>query len=172
MDPREVLFNLYYSKTVRSVAAFTGDFHLAEDAVQEAFVQSFRNLHQLRNQEKFGPWLFVIAKNQAKSIVKKRGKALPVEDTDLYRIANREAAPSAESEALARRVNEEVHQALLGLSDEQREAIILFYFYNASIRDISELLGIKEGTVKSRLFRARHTLAGLLLGPTQAKRYN
>lgn len=117
----------------------------AEDAVSNAILKAYENRGQIRSFHKFKPWMMTITKNEALKIKKKR----------LY-------LPGDEVvEALSKPVAahyDELWDVLQEMKEEYRLAVVLFYYGGLSLRDISDVLDIPVGTVKSRLNRGKAEL--------------
>lgn len=117
----------------------------AEDAISNAILKAYENRGQIRSFHKFKPWMMTITKNEALRIKKKR----------LY-------LPGDEVvEALSKPVAahyDELWDVLQEMKEEYRLAVVLFYYGGLSLRDISDVLDIPVGTVKSRLNRGKAEL--------------
>lgn len=135
---------------------------VAEDVVQEAFVRALSNLHRYDERFRFSTWLFTIAK---RLYVNARQRLAPSYDTDaMGAAADRtsftrgggfdEGDDGAESFA----ASGELQSALGCLSEDQREAVVLFYQLEWSVEQIGDHLELPVGTVKSHLHRARARL--------------
>ncbi len=124
----------------------------AEDAVQEAFVQSWKNLNSLKNPEAFQSWFFTILNNICKKSVKNRQN---VElKTDIECEKSSQALKHAENQG-------EIFKYLAELTEIQQKAIILRDVEDFSYAEISTILNIPQGTVKSRISCARDRLREL-----------
>jgi len=155
LDRDEILDQLMltYGKDVWNYAYFlTRRRDLAEDITQDVFVKVYRNMNTFRGTSSVKSWLFSIARHTALDYMK---SAWMRKVTLLPSWFRREAHPSAESEWLCREEQREVWQAVMELPRKQREPLLLYAHYKFSIREIAELLHLTEGTVKSRLHRAR-----------------
>jgi RNA polymerase sigma-70 factor (ECF subfamily) len=132
------------------VARNAGD---AEDAVQEAFVKAYFGLPRFRRGAPFKPWLLRIVANEAKNRLRsaRRREALAVKA-----IATRpgEAARSPEDAALSRDDAEALTEALDRLNERDRLVIAYRYLLDMSEAEVAAALGLRRGTVKSRLSRA------------------
>jgi RNA polymerase sigma factor (sigma-70 family) len=137
-----------------------GDFHLAEDAAQDAFVTAYRRLGQLRQPDAFPGWFRSIVWTTCGQMV--RRKAMPTIDIDTARDKPAKTAdPSAMAEATEMR--NEVLRAISQLPDEQREVTTLFYINGYSQKDIADFLEVPVGTVKNRLTASRGRLKERML---------
>lgn len=146
------LFAAYQKQAVRTAALITGDAALAEDVAQEAFVNCLLHIKELREASRFRPWFF---RTLTRCAWKAMEHKMPSVDWGeaLEKLSAADTYPS-EKEA----IYEKLYQALNGLGRKQRTTIILYYFNDFSIREIAEVTGSLEGTVKTRLFAARRRL--------------
>jgi RNA polymerase sigma-70 factor (ECF subfamily) len=144
-----------------------------EDLAQEVFLKVFRALHAFDPaRAKFTTWVYTFVRNHCYDVLKRR--RLPT--TSLHAVADdepardvtdrRELAPavSLENQELGRRIGE----ALANLGEDQRMVFILREYENLDYREIAAITGVNEGTVKSRLFRAKESLREQLAPYLQA----
>jgi RNA polymerase sigma-70 factor (ECF subfamily) len=146
-----------YQRVVYSVAyRLTGSLEDAQDVAQNAFLRAYEHLDSYDPARKFFSWMYRIAVNESLNYRRARKphdpieRALPIPDGD---------DPVARLEQ-----RERIQTALMSLSPEHRELIVLKYFSDLSYDEISHAVGIPEKTVKSRLFTARQQLEALLAG--------
>jgi len=129
----------------------------AEDIAQEAFVKAFVQLEKFRRDSAFYTWLYRIAFNTAASRGRKRSRVGP--SLDSMRESNGEEPVDSEEnprERLERLERAKLVQAALDtISDEYRAILVLREMESYSYEDISEILDVPIGTVRSRLHRAR-----------------
>lgn len=118
-----------------------------QDAVGETIVKAFENVKKLRKKENAKAWLMQILANQSKSMLRKR-KRLNI-DIDSH-------------EQLVPFQYDELWSVVMELPRDIRITIVLFYYEQFSVREISKILKIAEGTVKSRLARGRQKLFEIL----------
>jgi RNA polymerase sigma-70 factor, ECF subfamily len=123
----------------------------AEDAVSETTCKAFANFHKLRNFESFKPWIIKILVNEAYAITKKRKSFEALIDI---------AAEGIDTAALD---SHELWDAVQLLNAEFRNVTIVFYYEDMSIKDISRILNLPQGTVNSRLNRSREKLRSTLV---------
>ncbi len=143
-----------------------GDFHLAEDAVQEAFVSSYVGLTGLRDPERFPGWLRGIVRHQCHRILRRRAVATVSLDREgELPIADRERGP--EASAQEREGMAAVLAAIRALPEPLREVAVPYYLQDRSQREVAAFLEIPLTTVNNRLYAARKTIRGGLL--TMAK---
>jgi len=138
------------------------DFQIAEDIVQETFLQVYQRLETLEDPKRFPKWLYVIVNRRCIAWLRKnRLQTQPLEETDISEIETEAysryvAAEHARTTAEAQR--DLVQKLLTKLKESDREVITLHYFEEMSSSEIGEFLGVSENTIKSRLRRARQRL--------------
>ena len=119
----------------------------AEDAVQQTLLKAYERLDTLRFSEKFRPWILKILTNECYTVIRDRKQIVLTEDI--------EDVPDKEIKTEEKLT---LWETVSHLKLEQRTVILLFYYQDLSIKEISKVLGISENTVKKRLSRARDTL--------------
>ena len=134
--------------------AVLGDFHLAEDAAQEAFITAWRNLDQLRKPESFPGWFKRIVLTQCNRLT--RGKRLQTVALELADVPAPESDPYTAYEGQERRLR--VLAAIRELPEHERMVTLLFYIGDYSQNEIAAFLEAPLTTVKKRLFCARRRL--------------
>ncbi len=128
-----------------------------EDVLQNAYMRAAKNLSELKNPESFGGWIKTIVENESKNYIKKE-KRIQVPVLFFKNIPNdaEEWKQPVPQEFMEREeLREHVTKILDGLSPEVRACIVLFHYEDKSLNEISEILGIPLGTVKSRLHNGR-----------------
>ncbi len=158
----ESLIRKYKQQVHAQALRQIGDFQIAEDIVQETFLQVYQKLDTLEDPKLFPKWLYVIVNRRCIAWLRKnRLQTQPLEETDISEI---------ETEAYSRHIAEEharttaeaqrdlVKKLLAKLKESDREVITLHYFEEMTSSEIGEFLGVSENTVKSRLQRARQRL--------------
>ncbi|WP_127584118.1 RNA polymerase sigma factor [Paenibacillus koleovorans] len=157
-DPGTLLRDLMqtYGNEVWSYAyVLTGQREAADDLSQDVFLSAYRNLAGFRGDSSVRTWLLRITRNACFNF----RRASFFRRTVLHAwIASKERHRSAEDEALQRMELQQVWASVMALSPKLREALVLEAHYQLSYREIAQLLGISEGTVKSRIHRARAKL--------------
>ena len=130
-----------------------GDREDAADALQEAMISAYRSAHQFRGDSAVTTWLHRIVVNACLDRVRRRGArpTVPLVDTEPAPI------PPVDSDTAL-----DVRAALAQLAAEQRAAIVLVDVQGYSVAEAARILGVAEGTVKSRCARGRARLAALL----------
>ena len=144
----------HYDPGLRALAyRLLGDRDRMDDALQEAYVKAFRALPRFRGDSKLGTWLYRIAYNACLDELERSRRVvqLPLEDEIV------EAGPRTEpGEVVPRRAD--LVEALAALPAEDRAAVLLVDAQGFDYREAASVLGIPEGTVASRLNRARRAL--------------
>jgi len=144
-----------YSGVVTGVAySVLGDFARSEDAGQEAFLEAWKSLATLSDPKKFAPWICTIARRRAIDLVRKQKPATSLETIEETQASSPELAPTSASEEEKMMV----WQAVDGLPVKYREALVLFYRSEKSVRDVANSLGENEATIRQRLKRGRDLL--------------
>ena len=131
----------------------------ADDALQEAMLSAHRGAGAFRHDAAVGSWLHRIVVNACRDRMRRNGFAVGVLTDECFSIADRTA--DIETAIIVR-------QALMRLSPEQRTAVVAVDMHGYSVADTARLLGVAEGTVKSRCSRARARLAALMGNPLTA----
>jgi RNA polymerase sigma factor (sigma-70 family) len=158
-----------YQKNVYNLALrMTGSPEDAQDMSQEAFIKAYNSLSSFRGESKFSVWLYRIVSNVCLDFLRSRSKnqamSLNVElddgETELD-IPDLRCLPEDELErALTRQA---VRDGLEALPADQRQILLLREIEGFSYEEICRILALEEGTVKSRIFRARKNLCARLL---------
>ena len=158
----EDAFRAFYDRTARAVWAYlarlTGDGHLADDLLQDVYYRFLRASATYESEAHRRNSLFRIATNLARDVHRRhRGRPVHV-STDVE--------PVASTEDVAGRVQRhtDLNRAMEILKPRDRAMLWLAYAEGSSHREIAESLGLKPGSVKLMLFRARRRLAGVLRG--------
>ena len=142
-----------------------GEPEAAEDATQESFLRAYQNLHRYDQSRPFPTWLLSIAAHYC--IDRLRRRKLSVfsmdeenDDGSTFEIAD-PASPDPEAESVKHEERDRLHGMMKDLDETDRAAIIMRYWYDYSEVEIAESLRLTVSAVKSRLHRARRSLAGM-----------
>jgi RNA polymerase sigma-70 factor, ECF subfamily len=142
-----------------------GHRHEAEDVAQEVFITVFKTIETFREEAKFSTWLYRVAVNHCKNRIKYLSRRHDRDRDELDEGSNGPngaigaPAPSAPDRALEGAQMEKLMQeAIASLEDDQRVVVVLRDVEDLSIEEICEITGLPDGTVKSRLHRARLVL--------------
>jgi len=160
----EVLVGRYKNAIVSFLFRFVGDFRTAEDLAQETFLRVFKKVHDYNSSAKFSTWLYTIASNLAKDEFKRRarhpaksldwkGGGDTTRDVPQLKADTTDSVPDVQLEHEEARQN--VKKALDLLEAHDREILVLKDVQGLSYEEISEILDLPMGTVKSRISRAR-----------------
>jgi len=154
-----LLVRRYRARALDLATALLGDNHLAEDAVQEAFLVVLERLGDLRDPQAFVGWFRQVVRTQCSRIVRRRKETLGADPVELHAPdpSAREVAETAERHRLVRK-------ALSELPPAGRETAEMFYLQELRCADIARRLDIPTNTVKRRLHDARERLRHTLLG--------
>ncbi len=150
----------YYQSPVYNLChRMLGNAGEAEDAAQETFLRAYKNILRFDDTRPFATWLLSIAAHYCiDQLRKRRMTVVSVEDLP-PQVELPDPAPSPESVVSGREQQSQV-QALLGtLSEVDRGAVVMYYWYEYSYEEIAEALDLTVSAVKSRLHRARRTMA-------------
>jgi RNA polymerase sigma factor (sigma-70 family) len=132
-----------------------GDFHLAQDAAQEAFVEAYRKLSQLRNPAAFAGWFRrVVFKHCDRFTRGRRHTTVPIEKAS--GVSSKQPGPAEIAER--NQMKEEIVRAVRALPKQERTATSLYYIDGYSQKEIADFLEVPVETVKSRLHRSRKRL--------------
>lgn len=129
----------------------------ADDVVWETFMEAYMNYGRIRDPMKIGAWLCGVARNLALKKLRKTVFSLPLEDWEHL------DTEGIEDDYCRNEASDELFSAIDKLSKPVAETVTLFYFAGKTVKEISSLLGVSEGTVKGRLHDARKKLKGELI---------
>ena len=153
------LLELYGDRLFRSAFLLCGEKNVAEDLVQETFLQGLRSAKKFRGQSAIYTWLHGILLN----LNRKRNR-------NIFRLVFPERLPEIQDRSLkekilpddSKKITELINSSIQLLSLKHREVLIMFYFENLSVEEISRQIRVGEGTIKSRLHYARAKLEKFL----------
>jgi len=163
------LVELYGDRVYRLLLRMLARKDEAEDMAQEVFVQVFKSIHQFRGDAKLGTWIYRVAVNLCKNRSKYLSRRHAGAEDELDELAEREPLAAAKGVTLSDvsgpeqvvqgyQVEAIVRQSILGLDPDFREVLVLRDVEELTYEEICEITGLPEGTVKSRLHRARSAL--------------
>ena len=177
----ELLVAKYQRKIHRLLSRFVRDPAEVEDVAQEAFIKAYRALPSFRGESAFYTWLYRIAVNTAKNYLVAAGRRAPTSTQfDSEEAENFEEGHqlrhmnTPEAELMSKQIAATVNRAMEELPEELRSAIVLREIDGMSYEDIAGAMNCPIGTVRSRIFRARETIAERirpLLGTGKDKRW-
>ncbi len=144
----------YGNVLMGTIYLMMGDRAVSEELVQETFVRAWKGIKTFRLGQPLKPWLVRVAVNQALNARARR--QAPVEPLSEANVAGMDAGFGQSDD------RNEVRQALSQLSADHRRVVVLRYFGELSTKEAANALGVREGTVKSRLNRALEQLREIL----------
>ena len=156
-----LLVEAYQTQVYRVALRMCGEA-AADDVTQEAFLAAWRALPEFRGTCRFSTWLYRLTTNAAIDCLRREKRHRDADDLDGVELPDggdtpQEAAERTETQTAVR-------SALSALSDEHRQVLLLRYMQELDYGEIAVALGISEGTVKSRINRAKARLKELLSG--------
>ena len=153
------LVNRYKDKLINFIFNYLGDLESSEDVVQETMIKLYHKKHYYREIAKFSTWLYTIAKNLANTELRKRKQRKTTllsqfsKDDKTYELPSNDPEPGQEIQTDI--VNKIIKDAVDQLSEKFKIVIVLRDIQGLSYEDISEIINVPIGTVKSRINRAR-----------------
>ncbi len=150
----------HYEKFVFNIAfSFMANYDDAFDVSQDAFIKAWRKLSLFKGDSAFSTWLYRITANTAKDALAQRNRRWSEDEVNEHIPSNRE---TPEENAIRQENAKELKKALDSLDSDMREIVILREIEGLSYSEISDMLELEMGTVKSRLSRAREKLREIL----------
>lgn len=125
----------------------------ADDIFQETVLRAFRYFYSYKKEKKFSTWIFSIAHNEVKKYFRKAGRYVSVSDIEKFKSSGQD-----DSHELV----QEVYRFAERLKPKHRQVFFLFYYNGFSLSEVSQITGIKEGTIKFMLNQARNDLRKIL----------
>lgn len=153
------LVNRYKDKLINFIFNYLGDLESSEDVVQETMIKLYQKKHYYKEIAKFSTWLYTIAKNLANTELRKRKQRKTTllsqfsKDDKTYELPSNDPEPGQEIQTDI--VNKIIRDAVDQLSEKFKIVIVLRDIQGLAYEDISEIINVPIGTVKSRINRAR-----------------
>jgi RNA polymerase sigma-70 factor (ECF subfamily) len=157
----DTLVRRYHSPIHAYIIRMGLEYHTAGDIVQEVFVKLIRNIESYEPTRPFKPWLYTIASNTFKDYFKKAYVQRDVLASDMPETITIKDSP--EDIFMLQQDRELIKGAINSLNEIHREVVVLRYYQDLKLDEISLVLSIPLGTVKSRLSNALHNLKKLLV---------
>jgi RNA polymerase sigma-70 factor (ECF subfamily) len=153
------LYDRFYSRAYRLAYGMTGRHDLAEELTQEIFMRAFQKLGKYERRSSFATWFYRLSLNSCLNCRTREAKELheSTETQDPLPLAV--PCKSVETRVLQHQVQAQINRALLSLKPKMRIIVILKDIEGLNLAEIAERLNCSQGTVASRLFRARDLLA-------------
>lgn len=160
----EDIVSFYQHKIYQHCYRMLGNRHEAEDIAQEAFIRAYVNIHTFDVNRKFSTWLYRIATNLTIDRIRKRkpdyyldAEITGTEGLNMYsQLSADNRLPEEEAESME--LQRYIHHEIASLPTKYRGIIILRYLEDFSLKEISEIMDIPLGTVKTRIHRGREAL--------------
>lgn len=171
-DAFEVLVERHQKKMLNIAFRMMGDYDEACDVAQEAFLAAYKSIKKFKAEAKFSTWLYRIVINYSKNRLKqiggrKRREGVSLDDSGEVKtegVLNQSADCDNPGKSLEMREREvQVQKCIASLDEDYREVLILRDIQGFSYEEIRDILKIPDGTVKSRLSRARNVLKDCLI---------
>ncbi|MDA8079270.1 MAG: sigma-70 family RNA polymerase sigma factor [Nitrospiraceae bacterium] len=171
-DAFETLVKRHQKKMLNIAFRMTGSYEDACEIVQDAFVAAYGNISRFEERSRFSTWLYTIVVNRTRNHLKKAETLAGRREVSLDDPVRSEeggiclepvsAAPSVLETLEQREAQARVRQCINGLDKEFKEVLVLRDMQGLGYEEISSMLGLAAGTVKSRLFRARESVKNCL----------
>ena len=168
VDALNILVQRYKNPLTNFVFRFLGDYESCNDVVQETMIKVYRYKDSYSSVAKFSTWIYTIAGNLARTEYRRqrRRNLFSIndygEEHKTFDLPDETYRPDIATDSGIK--DEIIQKALLKVKETYREAVILRDIQGMSYEEISEILGVNEGTVKSRINRGRAQLQELLKG--------
>jgi RNA polymerase sigma-70 factor, ECF subfamily len=156
------LFARHRVALYRWLLRLVGDEALAEDLLSEVFLDVWRQAASFEGRSSVSTWLLAIARYKALSARRRRADA-ELDEATVSLVPDMADDPEVALQKKNRA--EALRQSLVQLSPEHREVIDLVYYHGKSLKEVAEIVGINEATMKTRVFYARKRLAELVAKP-------
>ena len=160
----DCLVRKYQHKIIMMITRYLKDPSEAQDVAQDAFIKAYRALPNFRGDSAFYTWLYRIAANSAKTHLASKGRKYAKQEVDIDDIEKVANAPqlqgldTPEQELANQEIIQVINDAIEGLPDDMRMAIILREFDGMNYEEIALTMNCPVGTVRSRIFRAREAI--------------
>ena len=162
-DAIEVFVRQYERDVFRLAFSIVNDATEAQEITQETFIAALKSLHAYQEKKSLRAWLYTIGLNLSRSHLRKRRLVERLRNTliNIFQVdAQKQSSPE---EVMIQNEKETlIWEALNKLAERYRMVVVLRYFHELSITEISEILSINEGTVHSRLHTARQRMKNAL----------
>ncbi|WP_102029511.1 RNA polymerase sigma factor SigW [Salirhabdus sp. Marseille-P4669] len=160
----EEVVSFYQNKVYQICYRMLGNSHEAEDIAQEAFIRAYTNIHSFDDKRKFSTWIYRIATNLSIDRIRKKkpdyfldAEVQGTEGLNMYsQLSADQPLPEEEVETLE--LQSYIQKQIQSLPEKYRSIITLRYVDDLSLQEISEILDMPIGTVKTRIHRGREAL--------------
>ncbi len=153
----EALYEAHAKTVYWAAYGVSRDEQAAADAVQNAFLSAYRHMEELEtmSNEQCRAWLYRCAVNSSIDMLRRNKRSVPTEDAGLM---EPDMGPGPEAQTVQKETRAAVRKYLEALPEKYREPLYLYYFAELDYHQISDLLHMSEGTLKSRMSRGREML--------------
>ena len=147
----ETIVRAYYAPILRLASSILNDFADAEDATQETFIKAAFNLDRYRTGTNFKTWLYTIAVNTCRGMLRKRKTRahLQMLFSNISYSVSRTSFP--EDHVIEFEISNDLKTAIHALDEKHRLPILLRFVHELPIAEIAQILGVRQGTIDSRL---------------------
>jgi RNA polymerase sigma-70 factor, ECF subfamily len=158
-----LLVDRYKDKVYSLVFGIVRNEETAKELAQDVFVKAYSGLKKFRKESGFSTWIYRIAYNTAISETRKRKTQLYSFDEQLEKASSLDLSEALETEEQLASKKALLHRALNELEAEDRLILMLYYFEEQSVEEISRSSGLSKANVKVKLFRLRNKLKDILM---------
>ena len=155
------LYELYIERAMKTAYFISGKKGIAEDIVQETFTEVFLKRRTLRNPQKFNSWFYsILIRTGGRMAVKQRDSS---DTEEIFEDMIYSRSDEVEVAAESKEINLKIQEILRTLSVPMKTVVILYYYNDMTTKEIAKVLECFQGTVKSRLHKARKIIREELL---------
>ncbi len=155
----ETLINRHQKRLLSQAYWYTRDSELAKDIVQDSWIKAIGKIRKLRDPNKFGSWIMTIVTRHSLDLLKKKQQELG-KKKEIWNTGGTGPLESGKEQNLE--LMSILKLAIEELSPDHQLVLRLFYLQEFTLKEISEILNLSAGTVKSRLYHAREKLKTLI----------
>lgn len=168
-----LLVDQYKDKVYSLVYGILRNEEEAKDLAQQIFIKAYTSLKRFRKESSFSTWIYRIAYNTAISETRKSKRKVKSFDDQLEKASSMDLSDTIEAEEEGKLRKELLHQAINQLQAEERLILMLYYFEEQTIEEISNSSGLSQSNVKVKLFRLRNKLKEMItrMGKTELAVY-
>ena len=159
-DAFEQLVVAYRDQVFRLALRMCGNEADADEVAQEAFLSAWKALPNFRGDSRFSTWLYQLTSHAAIDLMRREKRQIAAED--ITEVSAPDPAPGPQQQAERSEQRQAVRDAILQLTPEYRQIVVLRFLEELSYEEIGAMLALPSGTVKSRLNRARAQLKEIL----------
>ena len=159
-DAFERLVVAYRDQVFRLALRMCGSEADADEVAQEAFLSAWKGLPNFRGDSQFSTWLYQLTSHAAIDLMRREKRQIAAED--ITEVSAPDPAPGPQQQAERSEQRQAVRDAILQLTPEYRQIVVLRFLEELSYEEIGAMLALPSGTVKSRLNRARAQLKEIL----------